>query len=87
MTTGTTYPHAPGFVAGDRPAIVTGRFHMVCMAMLAGTPFIALPGNTHKIEGMLEDANLSNRHCPSLANGREDVFAWSNWRDDDVARI
>ncbi len=24
--TGTTYPHAPGFVAGDRPQIVTSRF-------------------------------------------------------------
>jgi NADH-quinone oxidoreductase subunit F len=23
---GTTYPHAPGFVAGDRPKVVTGRF-------------------------------------------------------------
>jgi NADH-quinone oxidoreductase subunit F len=26
MTTGTTFPHAPGFVAGDRPRIVTARF-------------------------------------------------------------
>jgi NADH-quinone oxidoreductase subunit F len=26
MTTGTTYPHAVGFVAGDRPKIVTARF-------------------------------------------------------------
>ena len=26
MVTGTTYPHAPGFVAGDRPKIVTSRF-------------------------------------------------------------
>jgi len=26
MTTGTTYPHAVGFVAGDRPQIVTSRF-------------------------------------------------------------
>jgi len=26
MTTGTTYPHAPGYVAGDRPQIVTSRF-------------------------------------------------------------
>ena len=24
--TGTTYAHAPGFVAGDRPQIVTSRF-------------------------------------------------------------
>jgi NADH-quinone oxidoreductase subunit F len=24
--TGTTYPHAPGFIAGDRPEIVTSRF-------------------------------------------------------------
>jgi NADH-quinone oxidoreductase subunit F len=26
MVTGTTYAHAPGFVAGDRPRIVTSRF-------------------------------------------------------------
>ncbi|MBP1626350.1 MAG: Polysaccharide pyruvyl transferase [Holophagaceae bacterium] len=38
--------------------IVTGRFHGACLAILAGRPFLALPSNTHKIHGMLEDADL-----------------------------
>ena len=66
--------------------IVTGRFHMVCMAMLARTPFVALQGNTHKIEGLLADANLSNRYCPSLCAER-DPLIWSNWNDHEAARL
>ena len=66
--------------------IVTGRFHMVCLAMLARTPFIALQGNTHKVEGLLADANLSNRYCSSLPDGR-DLLTWSEWQGDEVARI
>ncbi|AZV28307.1 hypothetical protein CT157_20575 [Pseudomonas syringae] len=34
--------------------IITGRHHAVYLALLAGTPFIALPSNTWKIEGTLE---------------------------------
>jgi len=67
-------------------SLITGRFHMVCMAMLARTPFIAVPGNTHKIEGMLADANLSSRYCSSLADGH-DLRAWSDWREEEVTRI
>ena len=59
---------------------------MVCMAMLARTPFIALPGNTHKIEGMLADANLSNRFSASLPESH-DLHAWSTWYDDEVTRM
>jgi hypothetical protein len=70
----------------NKSLIVTGRFHMVCMAMLARTPFIALPGNTHKIEGMLADAELTNRYRSSLPDGH-DLLAWSNWCDDEVTRI
>jgi polysaccharide pyruvyl transferase WcaK-like protein len=33
----------------SRCLIVTGRFHMVCLALLARTPFIAVEGNTHKV--------------------------------------
>jgi len=70
----------------SKSLIVTGRFHMVCMAMLARTPFIALPGNTHKIEGMLADANLSNRFSASLPESH-DLHAWSTWYDDEVTRM
>jgi hypothetical protein len=66
--------------------IVTGRFHMACMALLARTPFIAVEGSTHKIEGLLIDAGIANRYCPPLPDD-EDVLAWGHWQDGDLARI
>ncbi len=66
--------------------IVTGRFHMVCMAMLARTPFVALPGNTHKTEGMLADAGLSHRFRTSPPD-EPDLQGWSEWRDEEVASV
>jgi polysaccharide pyruvyl transferase WcaK-like protein len=66
--------------------IVTGRFHMVCLALLARTPFIALEGNTHKIEGLLADANLSNRFCSTLPDGL-DLLAWSKWHDEELETL
>lgn len=38
--------------------VVTGRFHGVCLAILADKPVLALPSNTRKIEGLLQDARL-----------------------------
>lgn len=43
---------------GSTCAVLTGRFHTVCFAMLTRTPFIAVPANTHKIEGLVADAGL-----------------------------
>lgn len=71
-------------ISGAR-LIVTGRFHMVCLAMLARTPFIALPGNTHKTEGLLEDANLSRRFAHSLPDGGH--FSGADWHDDEVELV
>ncbi|MFQ5566897.1 MAG: polysaccharide pyruvyl transferase family protein [Paracoccaceae bacterium] len=39
--------------------LVTGRFHAVCLAILAGTPFLAIESNTHKISALVADAGLS----------------------------
>lgn len=41
--------------------VVTGRFHVVCLCLVTGTPFIAVASNSHKIEGMLHDAGLTDR--------------------------
>ena len=41
--------------------VVTGRFHVVCLCLITGTPFIAVASNSHKVEGMLEDAGLTHR--------------------------
>ncbi len=55
---------APQFHAGQLAAIqrasvvVTGRFHGICLAILAKRPFVAFASNTHKIEGLLRDAAL-----------------------------
>jgi hypothetical protein len=38
--------------------LVTGRHHAVCAAIRARVPFVALPGNSHKIEGLLATANV-----------------------------
>jgi polysaccharide pyruvyl transferase WcaK-like protein len=66
--------------------IVTGRFHMVCMSLLARTPFLALSGNTHKIEGILTDVQLPHRYLTSLSD-RRDLISAAEWRDDEAARI
>lgn len=51
--------------------IVTGRHHGVCLAALAGVPFVALGSNTWKIEGLLQ--RLPGR--PSVCDPRADLRA------------
>ena len=43
------------------PLLVTGRFHAVCLALLTGTPFLALTSNSHKTQAMLADCGLGHR--------------------------
>ncbi|MBQ8460043.1 polysaccharide pyruvyl transferase family protein [bacterium] len=38
--------------------IITGRFHVLTMAMKYGIPCAAFPSNTHKIEGLFHDSGL-----------------------------
>jgi len=38
---------------------VTGRFHGVCLAMMLQVPFLAIPSNSYKIEGLLKDCGCS----------------------------
>ncbi len=48
--------------------VVSGRFHGVTLAWLAGTPVIALPGNTHKTGAMMRDFGLEGSYCNSWEN-------------------
>lgn len=41
--------------------VVTGRFHMVTLCLLTRTPFFAVPSNSHKIEGLLEQLGMADR--------------------------
>ncbi|OLU24551.1 hypothetical protein BVH03_20865 [Pseudomonas sp. PA15(2017)] len=41
--------------------VVTGRFHLVTLCLVTGTPFYAIPSNTHKIEALLRQVGLIER--------------------------
>ena len=43
----------------QRELLVTGRFHAVCMAILAKTPFVAIRSNSWKIQTLLKDVGLN----------------------------
>ena len=38
--------------------LITGRYHALCFALKANTPFFAVKSNSHKIEGMLQDIGI-----------------------------
>lgn len=57
--------HAVADLAAAR-LVVTGRHHGVCLAGLAGVPFVALGSNTWKIEGLLELLPGQPRLCNDL---------------------
>jgi exopolysaccharide biosynthesis predicted pyruvyltransferase EpsI len=45
---------------------ITGRFHGVCLAILTGTPFLAMPSNAKKIEALIRDATTQDLIITSL---------------------
>lgn len=63
--------------------LITGRYHAVCMAMVTGTPFLAPASNSHKIEGMLQDAGLAHRMM-GVGGLREALIRPPEWRREDA---
>lgn len=45
-----------------RELLITGRFHAICMALMAGIPILAVASNSYKIQSMLMSARLANRY-------------------------
>ncbi len=46
--------------------LITARHHGIYLAALAGIPFVALPGNTHKIEGLIELSGFDIPICTRI---------------------
>jgi len=42
--------------------IVSGRFHVTCLAMVLQIPVISIGSNTYKIEGLLSDAKINDEY-------------------------
>jgi hypothetical protein len=78
-------------IATDTQLIITGRFHGVCLCLKVGVPFLAVRSNTHKVEGLLEDAGMSDRlsSMDELKNGvavAERLARSSTWTEADKIR-
>ena len=59
--------------------VLTGRHHGVCAAIMAGRPFVALPSNTFKLEGLLEGLGLGRL----LVADFEALLAARDWALDN----
>lgn len=66
----------------SRELVITGRFHVVCLCLVTGTPFLAVASNSHKVEGMLEDAGLSHRMV-SPSNLEATLVNPPEWTESD----
>ena len=56
--------------------LITGRHHAVFAASRARTPFVALRGNTHKIEGLIKMSGLPIPICQS-PDDLKDAIQWA----------
>lgn len=67
--------------------VVGGRFHPTILAALVGTPFVAVPSNTHKMSGLMEmldaeellcDFTTLDRVVPTIKTVLGDRDGWSS---------
>lgn len=72
----------------DLNFLVTGRFHALCFALKTQTPFLALPLNSNKIEGILKDIGLNNERIIKFEDLNDELIAkYSNFNEDELAKI
>lgn len=66
--------------------VVTGRFHAVCLAILSGTPFLAVSSNSWKIEALISDIGLDPARLRSLDNLTQEALSDRDWNYSDQER-
>jgi len=65
-------------------AIVTGRFHTVCLAILCNTPVYSISSNTPKIHNLLEDFGLdSSRTDHEIPPTKKISNQWQEHKDKE----
>ena len=67
--------------------VVTGRFHMACLCLLLGTPLLVFPTNSHKIEGLMEDAGLAHRVITPDRFMTLDRRLFSHWSESESESV
>lgn len=59
--------------------LVTGRFHAVCLAIVTGTPFVAVSSNSWKIEALLKDIGIDSSRVIPLESLSPEVIKKRDW--------
>lgn len=63
--------------------IITGRFHALVLGIKYGIPTFCIPSNTHKIEGLLEDVELTNYYIDTIDDFEQKIINFINSNHDD----
>ena len=75
-----------GWIASSE-CFVTGRFHGICPALLTRTPFLTLPSNSHKTEGMLAALGMEGRLMPDADAIARRLAAGCAYDEGEKARL
>ncbi len=59
--------------------LVTGRFHAACLAVLSGTPFLAVSSNSWKIEALIKDIGLDPLRLRTLQSLTQSTLSERDW--------
>lgn len=62
--------------------LITGRHHGMYAACRAGIPFLAMRGNTHKIEGLMESAGAAIPVFGQFQDLRDAIDRHADWRKE-----
>lgn len=63
--------------------IITGRFHALTLGLKYEIPTFCVSSNTHKIEGLLKDADLLNYYTPNLEDIEAKIKKFTESNHDD----
>jgi hypothetical protein len=66
--------------------VVTGRFHAVCLAVLSGTPFLAVASNSWKIQALIQDIGLDPARLRSLDSLTQECLSAQDWTYTEAER-
>ncbi|MCC5965020.1 MAG: polysaccharide pyruvyl transferase family protein [Natronohydrobacter sp.] len=58
---------------------VTGRFHGICLSIIAGIPFVAVSSNSWKIEALFEDVGLDTRRLVPVDQLKPGLILDEDW--------
>lgn len=71
---------------GKSELLVTGRFHGLCLALVSGTPFVALPSNSWKIKALFEDVGIDERRLVESGALSKDLILQQDWSWSELER-